>query len=377
MLHRFCSLAVLPRRAGTAVASIGLSLGLGLGLGLGIESTIVANGAEADFQEVYQLLKQNLPGRSEAELNSIAIRGLLSQLPGQVVLVGADETGGTNDAAKTAASPIAKVASFDGDLGYVRVTEVGASLPAALAEALAGLSKTNQLKGLILDLRNAKGADYAASVSVADRFLSDERPLLQWKDRIDKSSAKTNAFTAPVAMLVNARTAAAAEALAAVLRKSGSGLLIGGKTAGQANFYKDFALKTGQHVRIATESLKLGDGEHLAIGGLQPDIQVEVSAEDESSYLKDPFKSPGRAGTSGKTDAASNQATNPAPRINEAELVRMRREGIDPEVPGSEELRARKLPTPAPPAPVVADPVLARGLDLLKALALLKQAKTS
>src|SRR6185503_15236598 len=96
------------------------------------------------------------------------------------------------------------------------------------------MASTNSLTGLVLDLRYAGGFDYSAAAATADLFVNAARPLLNWGNGVVSSQEKTNAIQVPVAVLVNGRTAGAAEALAAALRETGSGLILGGKTAGQA-----------------------------------------------------------------------------------------------------------------------------------------------
>ena len=73
----------------------------------------------------------------------------------------------------------------------------------------------------------------------------------------------------PVAVLVNRQTAGAAEALAAVLRETGAGLILGSRTAGQAMVAQEFPLKNGERLRIATAPVQLGDGSALAGAGAQ------------------------------------------------------------------------------------------------------------
>jgi hypothetical protein len=58
-------------------------------------------------------------------------------------------------------------------------------------------------------------------------------------------------------------------------------------------------------------------------------------------------------------------------RFNEAELVREHREGRDRDT--GETPRAR---APEPERPVVSDPALARALDLLRGLAVVRQSKS-
>src|SRR5262249_19846277 len=145
-------------------------------------------------------------------------------------------------------------------------------------------------KGLIVDLRFTDGQDYAAAVALADRFLSAEQPLVDWGEGWKNSSAKTNAISLPVAVLVNRKTTGAAEALAGILRYRDVGLLIGTNTAGQASMAREFPLKTGQRLRLAVAPVKVADGRELPFSGIKPDIEVEVSPEDELAWYEDALR---------------------------------------------------------------------------------------
>jgi hypothetical protein len=76
------------------------------------------------------------------------------------------------------------------------------------------------------------------------------------------------------------------------------------------------------------------------------------------------------AGALGLTNQVNGTNSPRRPRYNEAQLVRERREGLSPdaELPPQRNLEPEK--------PLVRDPVLARALDLLKALALVRQARS-
>ena len=173
-------------------------------------------------------------------------------------------------------------------------------------------------------------------------------------------------------MLVNAQTTGAAEALAGMLRHGGAALLIGTNTAGQASIAKEFALQSGQRVRVAIAPVKVAGGAELPLTGLKPDIGVEVNPEDELAWQENAYKILPRMARAGTTNELNLAGTNrPARRrINEAELVRMTREGI-PLDSEATNLPARKAEQSA--APSVSDPALARALDLLKGLAVVQQ----
>jgi hypothetical protein len=331
------------------------------------------NEGTLDFQEVYELLRANLAGATSESLNRAAAQGLLTQLKPRVAIVAeaAAPVGPTNPPTVTSGTV------FDGAYGYVRIGHVGPGLGSQFATAYQGLAETNRLKGLVLDLRFAGGTDYAAAAAMADGFFSKEQPLLDWGEGMKKSSAKSDAIELPLAVLLNGQTAGAAEALAAILRQADIGLLLGTNTAGQAGLFKEFKLKTGQRLRVATAALKGRDGQPLPLTGLKPDIHVDVSEEAEQAYFEDAYKVlPKASRWSGRIGAATNEVslsvTNRPPRRRptEADLVRMHREGqeFDPDSFTDAESRER-----GPTRPVITDPALARAIDLLKGLAVIRQ----
>src|SRR5262249_7284865 len=126
------------------------------------------------------------------------------------------------------------------------------------------------------------------------------------------------------------------EALAAALRETGAALVLGDRTAGQAMIAQSFPLKNGGALRIATAPIALGDGSKMSLKGLEPDISVAVSAEDERAYCADAFrvvrKSGGAlAGTASAANPAGGTNGTGRMRFNEAELVRQHREGLEGE----------------------------------------------
>lgn len=347
------------------------ALGLGIGMLMSHGTAAQAADASMDFSEVYQVLKANLAGVSERDLNAAAVKGLLEQLGPKASLV---EEGTLPVSTNASRSPVS-AEMFDKHFAYLRVSALTTGVGAEVQSAYERLQTTNSLKGLVIDLRYAGGQDYAAAVSLADRFFAAETALVDWGEGWKRSSAKTNAISLPMAVLVNRKTTGAAEALAGILRQRDVGLLIGTNTAGQASMAKVFQLKTGQRLRVAVAPLKVADGVELPLSGIKADIEVEVSPEDERAYYSDAYKviaKPARAlnlATNESIAAATNRA--PRRRLNEAELVRMNRDGQSLE---REPLSAN--PTPPVPenlVPMVNDPTLARALDLLKGLAVVRQ----
>src|SRR5579862_4740456 len=238
-----------------------------------------------DFKEIYDLVRQHLAGVNEADLNRAAVRGLLGVLGPKVSLVASDESN-----TKTDGVLVSKSSLFDGPVGYIRVRWVAEGLDKAVRQAQQEVASTNKLNGLIIDLRFAGGTDYAAAAATADIFAKKEQPLLDWGQGMVKSKEKLDLVTVPIGVLVNEKTAAAAEALAAALRETGAGLIVGSRTAGQAMIAQDYPLKNGERLRVATSPIQLGDGSSLSGQGVKPDIAVEVTPTDERAYYADAFK---------------------------------------------------------------------------------------
>jgi len=329
-----------------------------------------AGGETLSFSEVYEAIRAHLAGATDADLNRAAVQGLVSALAPRVLLLTNRNEGPQGT---TGAGVVSKSSIYDNAIAYVRVERIGDGLAEAVRSAFDQLARTNSIKGMVLDLRYAGGNDYAAAAAAADLFVKKECPLLDWGAGMAQSKPKNHAISVPVAALVNRQTAGAAEALAALVRETGAGLILGGKTAGQAMMAQEYPLKNGDRLRIATAPIQLGDGSAMS-EGLQPDIAVEVSPQDERAYYADAYKGITSSNPGGMGLGAANPAvaTNSARRMrfNEAELVREHREGLNTDAETAPP-RARE-----PEKPLVHDPVLARALDLLKGLAVVRQARS-
>ncbi|MCL5096100.1 MAG: S41 family peptidase [Candidatus Omnitrophica bacterium] len=321
-----------------------------------------------NFQEVYDTVRAHLVGADQANLNQAAVQGFLDQLKPEVSLV----TPGTRTTPPEGPL-LTKTRVFDSAYAYLRVNRVGTGLGDDITKVLRELKGTNNLNGLVIDLRFAGGQDYAAAAAAADPFVTKDQPLLTWGTTTARSSAKTNAVTLPVVVLMNHETTGAAEALAGILRETDVALLIGAPTAGQATAFQEFPLRDGQILRIATAAVKLGNGQPLSLQGLTPDIKVTVNAQDERAYFANPYmaihKDLALLKEGDLLGDANTTNSPPRRRINEAELVRMQKEGLNPE----EELAAPPPTSSETPKPTVQDPALARALDLLKGLAVVNR----
>lgn len=316
------------------------------------------------FDELYGLIKSHVKSLKPEQLNAAAVRGLLDQLSSDVVLV-TDQQSQAGNSLLIATNTI-----IEGATGYMRIARIEAGLATQVREAHQRLVSSNKLNGLVLDLRFANGQQYPEAGRVVDLFLSEEQPLIEMAETTIKSNAKTDPIATPVVVLVNDQTAGAAEALGGALRASAGALVIGKPTAGRARVFQEFTLTGGQKIKLATGTIRLGDSTEIAANGLTPDVPVPVSVEEEKLYLADPYRIIPRAALVASAEAGNgrtNGAARPRRPRNEAELIRLRREGLP--------LDEISIEPPAEEAtrPVLQDPALARAVDFLKGLTLIQK----
>jgi hypothetical protein len=202
-----------------------------------------------------------------------------------------------------------KSAVMENDVLYLRVGSVEKNLANEIQSAQSALAISNKIAGTVLDLRFAKGGDFDTEQTTA-KFLASKK--------------------SPLAILVNGETIGAAAKLAADLREERAGLIFGG----------------------ATKELK-------------PDIAVEVKAADEKKFMENPFGTPAQGETN--SPASTNDFLSFVDHTSEADLVRAKIKDGDED----ENLKPERLTEPQ--KPFIRDPVLARAVDLIKGLAIVRQ----
>ncbi|MBL9126196.1 MAG: hypothetical protein JNL97_01055 [Verrucomicrobiales bacterium] len=282
-----------------------------------------------------------------------------------------DPTGGAADEART--NPVPKTQVYPGSAGYVRVGVVDASLRAALRAALQGLRQQGPVSGWIVDLRFAGGSDIGAGIDAASEFAAPDRSVdFRLGDSRWTVASGAEAFDVPVLVLVNRQTRQAAEAMAAAIRAVASkALVLGSPTAGQARRYRSVSVSESLVLQVAAESLRLPDGSEFPATGLGPDLKVAVPESDERAYAIDEY----RRVSQGRALVASGPG-----RLNEAELVRRRRQPRSPfDDPHGGAEGSRRGATrqtvgagenrPADAVRNVQDPALALALDLVSGAA--------
>ena len=167
-------------------------------------------------------------------------------------------------------------------IGYIRLTEFGATAEEKLLEALAAIL-AEQPAGLIFDLRDNPGGYLDQSVAVADAFLPAGVALFERNIRgLDQTFTTDDgdaAETIPLVVLVNAGSASASEIVAGAIQDRGRGVLVGETTFGKGSVQQIHTLADGGELRVTVARWFTPDNHTIQDEGITPDIEVE-SPED-------------------------------------------------------------------------------------------------
>ncbi len=187
-------------------------------------------------------------------------------------------------------------ARLEGDIGFLRITAFQRNTPEDFDATLAGLEADGPLRGLIIDLRNNPGGSLRAAAEIADRFVSDGMLVTtrgrnereEWPAR-DEGTLPAR----PLAVLINAGSASASEIVGGALQDHGAAILVGARSFGKGSVQRTWPVGEGKlKLTVAyyfTPSGRLlhktEDAEESGEWGLEPDILVELSDEEERERI--------------------------------------------------------------------------------------------
>ncbi len=168
------------------------------------------------------------------------------------------------------------------DYGYIRISNFQSKTARDLVNELSNLKKENkdELKGLVLDLRNNPGGVLSAAADVSDAFINDGK-LVYTKGRIANSDFEFNAKPgdimngSPVVVLINGGSASASEIVAGALQDHKRAIIMGSKSFGKGSVQTIQELRSGGAVKITTARYFTPNGRSIQGEGITPDILLE------------------------------------------------------------------------------------------------------
>jgi carboxyl-terminal processing protease len=168
------------------------------------------------------------------------------------------------------------------EVAHLRIAGFSQGVNKDLKKALETISQED-LKGLVLDLRNNPGGLFTEAVSVASQFLSGGNVVLEKdsKGRITAVPVEKGglALRIPMAGLVNSGTASAAEIVAGALQDHERAVLVGTKTFGTGTVLEKFPLSDGSALLLAVAEWLTPDGKTIWHKGITPNVVVPLPEE--------------------------------------------------------------------------------------------------
>ena len=186
---------------------------------------------------------------------------------------------------------VRSVRVLDDGIGYVQLTEFSDHTAEQFRRALDGLVQQG-INSLILDLRNNPGGLLDAAVEVAEPFFRKNELIVYTQgrkpaDREDfRAETKHQPITLPVAVLINAGSASAAEIVTGALKDTGRAVVVGERSFGKGSVQSVFKLDRGEGLRLTTARYYTPSGVTIHEKGIAPHVEVVMTPEEDTKLAR-------------------------------------------------------------------------------------------
>lgn len=174
--------------------------------------------------------------------------------------------------------------SLSPSLGYVRISQFNDNTASELSVAIDSIREEfaatdEELRGLIVDLRNNPGGILDSAVDVSDLFL-DGGVIVSAEGRSSESHFIREAGRGdildglPIAILVNKGSASASEIVAGALQDHDRAMIVGSSTFGKGLVQTVMPLSRGRAIKLTTSRYYTPSGDSIHETGITPDVEV-------------------------------------------------------------------------------------------------------
>jgi carboxyl-terminal processing protease len=177
-----------------------------------------------------------------------------------------------------------------GNIGYMQISTF-ADDTSSLAQKDASQFKSENVKGIILDLRDDPGGELTAAESVSSLWLNQGQTILQEKRgsqviETDTASGGNVLHGIPTVVLIDSGSASASEITAGALHDQGDAYLIGEKSYGKGVVQQLINFGDGSQLKVTIASWYRPNGQNINHKGIEPD--EKVSEPSSSTATNDP-----------------------------------------------------------------------------------------
>lgn len=179
-------------------------------------------------------------------------------------------------------------------IAYIRISQFGDNTDSEWMDAVnkikPQISKAQNFKGIVLDLRNNPGGYLNDAVYIASEFLKGGPVVIQEDGQGNKDPLDVNRtgvlLDQPLVVLINKGSASASEIVSGALQDYGRAKLIGETSFGKGTVQQASDLNGGASVHISIAKWLTPKGRWVNGKGLTPDVPVAFDAT-ASSKMKD------------------------------------------------------------------------------------------
>lgn len=164
-----------------------------------------------------------------------------------------------------------------GDIGYINITQFDRKTDKEFIEQYENLKKQN-VKSIVLDLRNNPGGLLDSTVKIAD-YLLPQGVIVKTVDKnkkedIQKSDASEQNL--PMAVLVNGSSASASEILTGALKDYKKATIVGEKTFGKGIVQTIIPMDKGEGLKLTISEYFSPNGNKIHKQGVKPDVEIKL-----------------------------------------------------------------------------------------------------
>ena len=175
------------------------------------------------------------------------------------------------------------------NIGYIKLDSFDEETGKEFKDKFEELKKQN-IKSLIIDLRNNGGGIVNEALKIAD-YIADKGSVLLYEiDKNEKETVKKSdhdpIINMPIIVLINGNTASSSEILAGALKDLGKAKIVGETSYGKGVIQEILSLPDGSGLKITTERYKTPNRNAIHKKGIEPDVEVKPTDSKEDVQLQ-------------------------------------------------------------------------------------------
>ncbi len=174
----------------------------------------------------------------------------------------------------------------DKKVGYLNISIFSSVTTNQFKTKLKELEKA-KITSLIIDVRGNSGGYLSAVTEIAKMILPKDKVIYQLESEDTNKKTKDDTKekrTYPIAILVNQKSASASEILAAAIKESYGGYVVGNNTYGKGTVQQTMTLPDGSMVKYTIQKWLTPKGNWINETGLEPTNSVVMDA----TYYQNP-----------------------------------------------------------------------------------------